>query len=205
MKQTPLAKNQLVAIVMLPLLTLTMIPVYRLLARLLGKKKAWYAGFLVYWLVWCIFFPLRLLGFKKLRVLFQCRRPTALGWFMLIFPPFMALLGRIGPNKKPRKRKERLVLVGMAFMNGILEEVLWRGVYVALFPKSLFWGTVWPSIWFALWHFAPGSVSVLTEVRSLMIGAGVLGVFLSGLTRQTRSICWAAASHTVSGLVQALA
>jgi len=62
----------------------------------------------------------------------------------------------------------------MTLMNSFWEEVLWRGVYITLFPDSRWWGIVWPTVWFALWHYAPGSVSPLADVRMLMIGAGVL-------------------------------
>jgi membrane protease YdiL (CAAX protease family) len=116
----------------------------------------------------------------------------------------MAFLGRFVLDKKPRQPKEKFVLVLMAFLNGILEEVLWRGVYIELFPNKLLWGNIWPTVWFALWHYAPGSVSPLANVWVLMTGAGVLGASLSWLTKQTRSISLAVTSHTVSGLVQSL-
>jgi membrane protease YdiL (CAAX protease family) len=197
-------KKQQVAIISLPILTLTMVIVYRIFARLFGRKTAWYLGFLVYWPVWCIAFPLKLLGSKKLKALFKWERPNLFGWFMLLFPPMMAFLGRFVLDKKPRQPKEKFVLVLMAFLNGILEEVLWRGVYIELFPNKLLWGNIWPTVWFALWHYAPGSVSPLANVWVLMTGAGVLGASLSWLTKQTRSISLAVTSHTVSGLVQSL-
>jgi len=197
-------RKQLIAIGALPVLTVTMVAIYRLLARLLGRKRAWYAGFLVYWPVWCILFPLRMVGPKKLRALFSYHRPNALGWFMLIFPPVLTFLGRFVLDKQPRRAKERVALVFMSFINGTLEEVLWRGVYVELFPGKPLWGVVWPTLWFALWHYAPGSVSPLTDVWTLMAGAGVFGACLSWLAMRTRSIRWAAASHTLAGLAQVL-
>jgi len=204
MDKTPLNKKQLTAIIALPILTLTMVIIYRLFARLFGRKTAWYAGFLVYWPVWCIFFPLKMIGTKKLRDLFKWHRPNTLGWFMLIFPPAITFLGRFVLDKQPRQAKEKTILVFMSFMNGILEEVLWRGVYIELFPNNPLWGNIWPTIWFALWHYAPGSISPLADVWTLMVGAGVLGALLSWVTKQSRSVCLAAASHTISGLVQSL-
>ncbi len=197
-------RKQLIAIGALPVLTVTMVGVYRLLLRRLGAGRAWYAGFLVYWPVWRILFPLQVLGFKKLRSLFQHRRPNALGWFIVILPPVLAFLGRFAQDRPTRGVKERAALVSTAFMNGTLEEVLWRGVYVGLFPDKPLWAVVWPTLWFALWHYAPGSVSPLTDVGTLMVGAGMLGACLSWLTLQTRSILWAAISHTLAGLAQAL-
>ncbi len=60
-------------------------------------------------------------------------------------------------------------------MNSFWEEALWRGVYITLFPDNRWWSMVWPTVWFALWHYAPGSISPLADVRTLMMGAGVLG------------------------------
>jgi hypothetical protein len=197
-------RRQLMALAALPTLTLTMIPVFRVLARWLGHKRAWYAGFLVYWPVWCIFFPLAIIGPQKLRALLKLQRLQAAEWFMLIVPPTLAFLGRYTLDKPRRSAREKVVLVFMAFMNGFGEEVLWRGVYVALFPDSRWWGAVWPTLWFALWHYAPGSISPLTDVRTLMVGAGVLGASLSWLSLKTQSIRTAALSHTLAGLAQTL-
>src|SRR5512147_1972959 len=111
-------RKQIVALVALPTMTLTMIPVFRGLAHWLGRKRAWYTGFLVYWPVWCIFFPLWIIGPRKLKALFNLRRLQVAEWFMLIVPPVLALLGRYTMNKPQRSTREKVVLVFMAFMNG---------------------------------------------------------------------------------------
>ena len=184
--------------------SVTMIPVFRLLARWLGRKRAWYAGFLVYWPIWCILFPLWAIGRRKLRELLKFQRLNKAEWFMLIISPTLAFLGRYTLNKPQRSTQEKTLLVFMTLMNSFWEEVLWRGVYITLFPDSRLWGIVWPTVWFALWHYAPGSVSPLTDVRTLMIGAGLLGTSLSWLSWKTQSIRTAALSHILGGLAQVL-
>lgn len=143
-------RKQRIAIGAPPLLVLSMLALYRLLARRLEARKAWYAGFPVYWSVWCIAFPLWLLGFKDVKVMFAYRHPRTLDWLMLIAPPVLSVIGRRSSRKEPHGTLERTVLVLTALMNGTLEEVLWRGVYVALFPKNPVWGEVYPTLWFAL-------------------------------------------------------
>ena len=197
-------RKQMLALAAPPTLTLTMIPVYRLLARWLGRKRAWYAGFMVYWLIWCIPFPLWAIGPRKLGELLKFQRLQKVEWFMLIISPTLAVLGRHTLNKPQRSAREKTLLVFVTLMNSFWEEVLWRGVYVALFPDSRLWGAVWPTVWFALWHYAPGSVSPLADVRTLMIGAGVLGESLSWLSLNTQSIRTAALSHILGGLAQVL-
>jgi len=93
-----------------------------------------------------------------------------------------------------------LLLLSTPFGNGFFEEVLWRGVYSKLFPTGTFYGLLWPSVWFALWHYAPGSV-LNGNVAGLMIGAGMMGLHLAYLTRKTNTLCWAVAGHTLGGII----
>jgi membrane protease YdiL (CAAX protease family) len=197
-------QKQMIALAALPTLVLSMIPVYRLLARWLGQKRAWYAGFVAYWLMWCIPVSLWAIGPRKLKELLTFQRLHKIEWCILIIYPTLAFLGRYTLNKPPRSAQEKTLLVFMTIMNSFWEEVLWRGVYITLFPDSRLWGTVWPTVWFALWHYAPGSVSPLTDVRTLMIGAGVLGASLGWLSLKTQSIRTAALAHILGGLAQVL-
>ncbi len=197
-------RKQIAALAALPTLTLTMIPVYRLLARWLGRKRAWYAGFVVYWLIWCIPFPLWAIGVRKLKELLKFQRLHKAEWFMLIIFPMLAFLGRYTLHKSPRSTREKTLLVCVTIMNSFWEEVLWRGVYITLFPDNRWWAAAWPTLWFALWHYAPGSISPLADARTLMIGAGVLGAVFSWLALKTYSIRTTALAHILGGLAQAV-
>jgi hypothetical protein len=198
-------RKQVIALTALPTLTLTMIPVYRLLARWLGRRRGWYAGFVVYWLLWCIPVSLWAIGPRKIRELLTVQRLRKAEWLMLIIYPTLAFLGRYTLPKAPRSTREKTLLVFVTIMNSFWEEALWRGVYITLFPDSRWWGAVWPTLWFTLWHYAPGSISPLADVRTLMIGASVLGASLSWLSLKTHSIRTAVLAHILGGLAQALA
>lgn len=39
-----------------------------------------------------------------------------------------------------------IVAVPAAIINGIFEEILWRGLYIKTFPKKLFSGFIYPSM-----------------------------------------------------------
>jgi len=197
-------RKQIVALAALPTLTLTMIPVFRLLAHWLGRKRAWYAGFVVYWLIWCIPFSLWAIGLRRLRELLRFQRLRKAEWFMLIIYPTLAFLGRYTLQKSPRSTRGKTLLFFVTIMNGFWEEVFWRGVYITLFPNSGWWASVWPTVWFALWHYAPGSISPLADARTLMIGAGALGASLSWLSMKTQSIHTAALAHILGGLAPVL-
>jgi membrane protease YdiL (CAAX protease family) len=90
-----------------------------------------------------------------------------------------------------------------AVMNGVLEEVLWRGLPVALFPGSCRWAVLWPAVWFGAWHLAPGRVALGERAWVLAVGAAALGRGLGLVAWATRSIRWTVLSHTLAGVVQA--
>jgi membrane protease YdiL (CAAX protease family) len=94
-----------------------------------------------------------------------------------------------------------LLLLTTNFGNGFFEELLWRGVYLELFPKNLLFGMIWPSLWFALWHYAPGSLDPDGNVLGLIVGSGIMGFYLSFLSRRTGTIWWTIITHTFGGFI----
>jgi membrane protease YdiL (CAAX protease family) len=85
--------------------------------------------------------------------------------------------------------------------NGFFEELLWRGVYLELFPGNLLLGAIWPSVWFALWHYAPVSITADGNVLGMIIGSGIMGLYLSFLARRTGSIWWTILMHVIGGFI----
>jgi membrane protease YdiL (CAAX protease family) len=198
-------RRQWIAILALPVLVLTMLGIYQAAARWWGRRRAWYVGFWIYWPVWCLFFPWRLLGWQKLRQVVGPRKLNMWGWLLLLLPAMLTLLGRFFVKYDQKtERWETPALVAMAFVNGLLEEVLWRGVYLAFFPGNVLWGVAWPTLWFALWHLAPGSVSGSMPAGMLMAGAAGFGTCWSWLAFKTGTIRWSVLSHTLTGLVRVL-
>ena len=198
--------RQIVTLLMPIVLVAIMVPVFRALARKLGPTGGWYAGLAVYWLLWGLLFPVLLLGKQAMLDLF--RPPTAglPAVLLAAVPVLFAAIGRFLPGMRYEKsaRWALLALLGTAVANGVLEELLWRGTSLALFPDNMLLGVLWPSLGFGLWHYAPGSVSSKGRVVGLMVGAALLGLFLSFLVRQTGSLWWAILSHTLAGIVMVL-
>jgi membrane protease YdiL (CAAX protease family) len=120
---------------------------------------------------------------------------------MVFFYPIMALIGTFLFEQEKRGAWEIVVWILMSLGNGFFEEILWRGVYLHLFPEDKLRGFAWPTFWFALWHYAPGSISPWTGVWTLMAGAAGLGACVGWLALKTRSIRWSVVSHTLSGLM----
>jgi len=144
------------------------------------------------------------LGKKEFRTLFANKRLDLLGLLFLLFPPIIVFIGRFIMAYDQVEILGRIILVFHAFGNGVLEEILWRGVYIKLFPDNKVWGVLWPSLWFGIWHLAPGSVSVVFSPWTLMAGAIVFGLSWSMLAMRTKTIRWSIISHTLTGLARVL-
>lgn len=197
-----LDKKQKFAIILSPVLVLVMFSVYQGFATIFGRTLGWYAGFAVYWPVFCVLIPLILVGsnqlFKDYRIIKI--NPSYIAVFL--FPAFMTLIGSFLMSTAERDLTGLIVWIGMSFGNGIFEEILWRGVYPNLFPNNKLFGFVWPATWFSIWHFAPGSLSQTFQPFVLVLGALMLGVFLGWGAFKTKSLFWASTGHTLSGLIQ---
>jgi membrane protease YdiL (CAAX protease family) len=184
-----------------------MIPVFRLLSGWFENPViGWYLGLIFYWLTWCTIVPLRLIGKKRLGEILRPQMPNLTIILLVLFPAGMAALTKVltGMGYAKAELWVWLLYISTAFGNGFFEELLWRGVYMELFPGRIFYRIVWPSIWFALWHFAPGSVSANSNPLALIIGAGLFGFLLAFLAKKTDRIWWGVVAHVVGGIVMVI-
>lgn len=193
--------KQRIAIIAPLVLVAVMYPIFHALAAVMNDRVAWYLGLAIYWIIWGAVFPLFIIGKEEIKKLIRPQRPDKKILLLISIPLLGALAGRIilGGYEK-ESVWIALLLFSTPFGNGFFEEVLWRGVYLKLFPDNLFFRMIWPSIWFALWHYAPGSVSSGNPAR-LIIGAGMMGLYLSYLTKKTNTVWWAIVVHTLGGFI----
>jgi membrane protease YdiL (CAAX protease family) len=200
-----MTQKQRVAIGAPAVLVAVMYPVFQLLARAFSEnwRIGWYLGLAAYWLTWCGAFPLWIIGKESIARIVRPQRPTV-GVVLLVLVPLVgAALYRLVPGMEYQKPRVWvwLLLLSTNFGNGFFEEVLWRGVYMELFPDSMLLRIVWPGTWFALWHYVPGSVAPDGNVLGLMIGSGVMGFYLSFLAKKTGTIWWTIVAHTIGGMI----
>lgn len=200
-----MSKKQRIALIAPPILVLVMIPVFRVYAHLFDDnwRIAWYLGLVTYWITWCGLFPLLLIGKSNILKLIRPQRLTLEIVVLLLIPWIGAGLYRLVPGMQYDKPQAWvfLLLLTTNFGNGFFEELLWRGVYLEFFPKNLMLGMIWPSLWFALWHYAPGSINPDGNVFGLMVGSGIMGFYLSFLSRRTGTIWWTIIMHTIGGFI----
>jgi membrane protease YdiL (CAAX protease family) len=200
-------KKQIIAIVIPPVLIAIMYPVfYSLVETLAIDRIAWYIGLAIYWLIWGAAFPLLMIGKDKVKKLVRPQKPNVKILLLISIPLLGALATRLfvpGMGYEKESVCILLLLLSTPFGNGFFEEILWRGVYVTLFPKSVFYRMIWPSVWFAIWHYVPGSVlhENITGFIGLMVGSGLMGLYLSYLTTKTNTLWWSIVIHVLGGMI----
>jgi membrane protease YdiL (CAAX protease family) len=176
--------------------------VFRLTRRLLGDRVGYVAGFAVYWST-CAGLSLALLGPRRVRQLVRddqhdrLRSPTAIA--LLVWPPAGGIATRFIPEVATATPRDVATIVSVASANAVLEELLWRGVYVTLWPRNPVLGWVWPAIGFGLWHRAPQVIHPSEMGRGpYVVAATALGLSWGWVAWRTGSLRAVAFSHVVT-------
>ena len=200
-----MSEKQLLALIAPPILVLVMIPVFRGFVKIFKDnwRIGWYLGLVTYWIIWCGFFSWFLIGKSNILELIRPQRPTFEILVLLLIPLVGAGLNRLVPGMKYEKPHAWIfiMLLSTNFGNGFFEELLWRGVYLELFPHNLLLRMIWPTLWFALWHYAPGSVAPGGKPIGLIVGSGMMGLYLSFLASHTGTIWWTIVMHIIGGFI----
>ena len=202
-----MSKKQIITIFIPLILIAIMYPIFHSLAGALDNDRiAWYLGLIIYWLIWGLVSPLIILGKKSINELIHPQKPT----IKILIPMSIILLGALAarllvPGMEYEKQSVwiLLLLLSTAFGNGFFEELLWRGVYFKLFPDKIFYRMIWPTIWFAIWHYVPGSVlhENVIGLIGLMAGSGLMWLVLSYMTKKTNTLWWSILAHTIGGII----
>lgn len=189
--------------------TLWVMPVFALLSTFvvlqtarssLGTRAGYAIGLLFYWLVWCLALPIGMVGVRGVKGMFAPSRqePRLREIVLLVLPPVIGfstlfpLLVWIG------SARIFAAAAAIAVVNGTLEEVLWRGLYLEVFGRRWWGGVIYPAIAFGLWHVAPVGArwTLSTGIVSIVVVAAALVGFSYGLVvRHSRSIRWTVLSH----------
>lgn len=203
-------RKQIVAIITPILVLFSMYPTFRFLSVLFPEnwRYAWLAGLMVYWLLWGIGYPMLAIGPKSIGKIIKPQKPGALVILLVLFPLIMATIFKFIPGSLKYDKPDALIyllLLFSAFGNGFFEEIYWRGVYMELFPKNLLFRMIWPSIWFGVWHYIPGSMNPdSSHVVGLIIGALFLGFYSSFLAWKTNTLWWSVVVHVLGGIIVVL-
>jgi len=205
MKLTNPQKNFLLVLPALPILSTALIFVFA--SNWLGKEFGYLLGFILYWFIWCLLVPLIILKREEIVALFKEENPLfqKSNWLpavllvmivvitVIMYPPSGLLAAPV---------KLLIIAIPVAIINGICEELLWRGLYVKAFQGNFVLGIVYPSIGFALWHISPQLViPAETGIWPFVLSTFFLGISYAWISYRTSSIKWNAISHSIGGIL----
>jgi membrane protease YdiL (CAAX protease family) len=173
---------------------------FALSAHFLGAEAGYLLSFGFYWLVWCLLVPRWLMGKAKFTAILHDHAPlfsrsNRLAAALWIFVMLVAILMYAGDFI--RAPLALIVLaVPLATVNGFCEEILWRGLYIRLFPHN-----PWLALGFALWHFAPQLIFPAENIPAFVISTFFLSLPYGYIAYRTGSAKETAFSHSLSGIL----
>jgi hypothetical protein len=175
----------------------SMAAVFAALGRRLPPRTAYNAGFAIYWAGWCIGLPVYVLGPRQaLRVLFSGRRPAAGDAAALLLPVLGAAATELVPARRLVDRRVLATMIGTATVNATAEELLWRGMFLEVFPDDPVRGALWPLAGFSLWHLAPQIVLPSRHGRAgFVLGAALVGAASARASWRSRGLRWVLLPH----------
>lgn len=165
-------------------------------------------GFLVYWLVWGLAIPILLAGPRQLLgILVTPGVPgSRIPWWVVILlgvPPLIGI-AFVFPGLFPDSGDRTLAaLLAYALINGILEEVFWRGLFARAFAGDIGRGLWYPAVMYAGWlviALTAGGPWFAVDALAVF-GAGLgIGLLFGWVAWRTGSIRWTVMSHVLMNL-----
>jgi hypothetical protein len=172
---------------------LTMRLLFPALARRLGTRRGYLAGFALYW-AGCYLLTIGLLGRHQVQALLrqparQLPSPRWLPAAALLGPPVGAAGTELLPQLRTADPAVLAAAVTIASVNAVAEELLWHGLFVATFPEDPVRGWLWPAVGFTAWHLAPLSVRPYRHgPLAFLVPAGLIGAGYGWVAWRTGSL-----------------
>jgi len=172
----------------------------------LGKAPGYWLGFLFYWLFWCLLVPRLVLGRAGFRSLLSDRTPlfNRQNWLAALLFLVVTAVTLVMYLASFLRASWTLILLAVpcATVNGLCEEMLWRGLYVKSFPGNPWLAILYPCLGFAAWHFAPQIVFPASGgTPPFVLSTFFLGLAYGFIAYRTGSAKWTAVSHSLNGIL----
>jgi membrane protease YdiL (CAAX protease family) len=171
----------------------------------LGNELGYLLGFSFYWLFWCLLAPwlmIRKQGFASLLI---DRRPlfSRENWLAALLWGIVTIVALLMYGEDFIAAPPVLILLAipLATINGVCEEMLWRGLYVRVFPTNPWLGIIYPAVGFAAWHFVPQILYPAEDVWAFVLSTLFLGLAYGFIAYRTGSARWTAISHSFNGAI----
>ena len=181
--------------------------VFQVSSSLLSPQWGYLSGFIFYW-VYALAFILYITGLNRAKWKSMLggskNHPRAFILQALAFVPvvgvfFISFL----PNINQLSLSAAILLVVMAIVNGLIEEVYWRGLYLLEYKNDWRIGLLAATLLFAVWHISLWfSKGMLYQggFGALVGGALIMGLLWAWVTRSVGNIRACVAAHILVNL-----
>jgi len=170
-----------------------------------GNEIGYLTGFSFYWLFWCLLVPWLMVQKQGFASLLIDRRPlfSRENWLAALLWGIVTIVALFMYGKDFVAAPPDLILLALplAIINGVCEELLWRGLYVRVFPTNPWLGIIYPAVGFAVWHFVPQIVYPAEDVSGFVLSTLFLGLVYGFIAYRTGSAKWTAISHSINGAI----
>ncbi len=173
-----------------------------------NKALAYILTSLVYWCVFCLPLSFYFLGgYGAVRNVYAkpVSQTPAKARRVLNLLAFMPCLGTLFAVFIPNIAALPIQALGLALLyavlNGAIEELFWRGVFIKIFPEDILKGYLLPTIFFGLWHIALYTLKGMRYqdgFAALVGGATLMGALWGWVAYRTKSIRTVTAAHIVA-------
>ena len=184
-----------------PALVALLIASAPMLGRFLNSLFAILAISTIYWIV-CWGLALKAVPLGRLRSMYEVpinRRPLEL---LLTWVPVVATFSIVFLHAAPHLPARILAAIALvALVNGVTEELFWRGGFVVASPGDIRLAYFYPTILFAAWHFALALVPGVVYhggVPALVGGAAAMGLGWGWVVWKTRDIRSVTVAHVLT-------
>ena len=151
------SSKKIILLIIPLILTTSCAFVFKWAAATYSNKPGYCMGFLFYWLFWCLFVPVQLIGSKAILQYFSCK-PHAFNWQVIacLVVPLIFVYVYAFPAALQHADAAIIALsLLISIVNATAEEVLWRGVYLHVYKDNKRLSVLYASAGFAVWHYAP--------------------------------------------------
>jgi membrane protease YdiL (CAAX protease family) len=180
---------------------------FQLTTYLLGPKGGYIAGFLGYW-AYCLITAWLVSGsdlgyFKAIWNRQRNRKYAAWIGLAAFIPAFGVFFVSFLPNVAKLSLSAAALLIAMASLNGFIEELYWRGLYLLEYPNDARIGFILSWLLFGAWHislwFARGII-YKDGFLALVGGSYGLGLIWTWVARSNGNLRAVVPAHILANL-----
>ena len=181
-----------------------MFVVFKTLTSLYGTERGYFIGFIIYW-IYCI--TISSIVFRQndnkfidiFRINLKTNKYSVIFSLLTLIPVFGVFYIQFLPNVDLLTKGLLLLVLTNAILNGLIEELYWRGLYLLEFKQNIWLGFCFSTFFFGVWHIALYTIQDIDYggFFPLVAGAFFMGLLWSFCTRQLNSITFPVIAHVL--------